>query len=829
MIKKVSFLLLSLFFCGGFLFAESHSDVLGDSFLSPAQTDDNLTHLFFNKSSDLIGPSVALSYQGRFWTAVQLQKLYSCVLRMEDDSRKLDALSVIKKYLAQDSLKYLELTEDGFALMYLFNEYEILPFWFVDFPGWALFSEGIKQFEIDLDINHLMSGFVDDKVILPSSKKIKDNKLITRSAFNLAQRVKKNYSQNYFAFLYFSKPGLGILNAVGSVLKWAGVFGTGYVANQYRKFRSHSVTQSSASVVVKSVPQEALINENQFRNGFSVALFRLKKGKPSSVPCDSDKLWFPSRVVEDPLDHTWQYNTFSDGRADAPLMILPPGYSCNRHLRLIKDSNTSFRMVYQKPLSKEHLLTEQNTFVDGEFWTLDQVYLLLERVIKQPELLSDTFSARFFDRKFTENEEKLRYFRARLKLMFPQAEFKSIFSNELGMIKDFLVAADIQQALPWIFASSYDSNSLFAWFRRCAWWMQSQEEFTHMPHLMFDVDYPEQAPTVSYDECYKLMCELLADVSTADRDLQPYKFSEVFSKPAWLCDDRWSACLRFNSREFRDKNSVQSKVFQGLSAENCFDSRGGLLQPSKIVVRPAGKTLESVMLSSAQKEALILMRTQGLSLIPYVSEWPEDDVTEFPVNNSGREDDPICVPADKVIRSLKDGNLRAEPTRRHNAVLRVLKHQEKLESQSGELTLFAQAEGPFFLTGNDLQAGDCFSWNKDTDGCRKLRLRKRFQPAVGDGAASLVDRNSPIDGTFWFECLTTELSSPSSARTIEQTHGLKSLADWFYYFDANGYTDDVMIVVNRVNDEAPSIGIFVVKIFIKPQTGLMFEQLTALL
>jgi hypothetical protein len=835
MTRKIFFLLLSVFFYGGLLPAASPSDVLGDSFLQPAPTDEKLAHLFFDKSSDLIGPSVALAYQGRFWTAVQLQKLYSYVLRMEDDSKKIESISAIKKYLSQDQQKYSELTEDGFELMYLFNEYEIEPFWFVDFPGWALFSDNIKPFEIDLDLNHLMSGFVDDKIILQSSKKIKDNKIITRRAFNLAQRIKKNYSQNYFAFLYFSKPGLGILNAVGSVLSWAGIFGAGYVANQYKKFRANYLAQQSSGAVVKSTIQQAKIDKNKFRNGFSVALYRLKKGKVSSVVINSAGLFFPSTVVQDPSDHYWNYITFSDGRADAPLMILPPGYSCNQHLRLIKDSNTSFRMVYQKPLNKEHLLTEQNTFFDGEFWTLDQIYLLLEKVLKNPDLLDDSFCNQFFGRKFTENEEKIRYFSARLKLMFPQAEFKSIFSNELGMIKDFLVAADIQQALPFIFSSSYDSNNLFVWFRRCAWWIKSQGEFKSIPHLMFDVSCPEQVPAISYDDSYKLMCDFLENISRKDGDFSAHIFSNSFLKPTWLCDDRWSACLRFDSNQFSAQNSLQSRVFQGLSAENCFDSRGVVLDPSKLVIKSAVRTLEDAVLFEAQKEALILMRAQGLSLIPYVSEWPENYVVKFleKHENIGSEEDPFCVQHSSAeVRSLTDDKLCDEPTRRHTAVAKLLKHQQRLETPSGEWMLFAQAAGQFFLSGNELRAGSFFSWNKDKSGYRKLRLVKIFDPKINGGAGGFVDKNDLIEGTFSFTDLKPGSDEDSSASKVDPCAGVRSLADWFNYFDTNGYSDEVQIVVAPpVTDVAApaTSALFNVKIFIKPKADLMFAQLTDLL
>ena len=837
MIKKVSFLLLSLFFCRGVLFAESHADVLGDSFLQPVQIDENLTHLFFNKSSDLIGPSIALAYQGRFWTAVQLQKLYSYVSKIEDDTRKLEALSVIKKYLAQDPLKYSELTEEGFSLMYLFTEYEITPFWFIDFPGWALFSEGIKPFEIDLDINELMSAFVDDKVILPLTKKIKDNKLITRRAFNLAQQIKKNYSQNYFAFLYFSKPGLGILNAVTTLLGGAGVLGAGYLVNQYLKFRARTISARSSAAVAKSPAQESVINENQFRSGFSVALFRLKKGKPTFI-VDPDKSWLPLSVAQDPSDLSWKYVSYSDGRADAPLMIIPAHYACNSQLRLIKNYGTNFRMVYQKTFNKKYLLTEKDTFVDGEFWTLDQVYLLLEKVIKQPELVSDTFCDRFFGRRFTSDEEKIRYFVTRLKLMFPHAEFRSRFFDELGMVRDFLVASDIQQALPSIFASSHDSNSLFVWFKRCAWWMQSQKNFRNIPHLMFDADCPEQAPLISYDESYKLMCELLENSFSADRDLKSHKFSDVFSKPAWLCDDRWNACLRFRSSEFSSKNSVQSKVFQGLSAENCFDSRGVVLDPSKLVIKSAVRTLEDAALSEAQKEALILMRAQGLSLIPYVSEWPENYVVEFLKEHEdiGSPEDPFWVESSSdetsvSVRSLTDDKLCAEPTRRHTAVVKMLDHQQRLETPFGEWMLFAQAAGKFFLTGNELRAGDCFLWNKDESGYRKLRLVKRFQPAIDGRAASFVDKNDQIKGSFSFELLSVDFSGPFYGQRIDPTAGVTSIADWFDYFDANGYSDDVMIAVTLPQGapHAAESVLFNVQIFIRPQTDLIFAQLTALL
>jgi|GEM_PF-3078371 len=793
----------------GIVSSEIDTQVLGESFLGTSIRDESMQDIFYDKDSDLIGPSVVLSFSGRFWTAVQLKQLYVRLLMIENELLRSEKITVLRKYLSQGEHKYKQLTPEGFAVMTFFMENDIHPYWFIDFPGWLLFADSINSFDVEGDLDFLITHFIDDKII-SSNKSIQQNKLLTKKDADWALAVKKNYSKNYFAFLFF-RPKPSQASSFSLVAKLLGLAGLGVFGYRYNKFRNSIVGVKSRQVFADH--QKAVIEENSFLCGPSVALYRLQEARITKQANSESGYFFPVSVQASGALNPIEVS--ANNGIENQYVILPAGYHSNNDLAVFHGSDadlgaissglsgSTFRIVsrYSPKVERDSAgvavtVCDPKTtqvYSGGDFWTIDQIAELLKKIEKDPTFL-DAYVGSFFPgvslAEMDQTTKKTR-FKNFINLMFPQLCFPGLRERELSILKKFTYFDYCQRELPAIFGSGSDSNSLFIWFKRWSWWVNKGKDFIvdQYPQGLFEEN---QAPLVSYVDAYERFCNMMHFLGESSCPaLRSKKFEDFFTKPAVLHDDRFKASRRFGGKEFVSANSIQTTVFGPSVPSLMFEADGFMTEPATFAPHDQAErnaddfVIDDTPEAKERMAGAAFLRNAGLSVFPYFAQLPVSDCFDMQISTDHLGGDTVQQQSRRLyVKSpLRHGD--QEPIRR-------LKRNVLFDDELYQLGFI---EGSCQFVGmENPQVGDTFVWkmhtNSDGTLVRKLRLAGIDERCREEGDILLSKINSIEATVCWKKDLAVSEEAGVSGRYAAQAiQALRNVTSGNVLLSMNAFFD----------------------------------------
>lgn len=616
---------------------------------------------FLNVNSDILGPSVFLISNGRFWTVNDAQLLLTMIQASEDARTRDAALADIKKFMAMDDSKYREATTIGSKLVALFGVFSIAPHLLSDYPGWYLFSVKIPVVDEAHDACAAITSFVDAKVIAPG-KKIIQNRALSKQQARVALSNKKNLDKNPFPFLFKKGSFLPFsLATAGKALALAGgAVGIAHLKNRVPEIQA--AVRKLEEIELNQDQKEA-VGQHSGYNGPSVVLYRLKQ------VAHREEI---SRAEGRTHLHFRGFET-------TPAQNFYPTRGC-QDLQIRAD-HTLAAGVAGLNMAYSHEEPGVPHFNEGEFWLPHQIVLLEDVVRNNPRAAftmaagndGKTYGQRLFGDAWQTPAQavgfaqELRRFKQLLRLLIPSVDAKSdAISSESGVLER---ALDTALSVPRDIVTYYTTGPVISALKEYAFgtgdpdshlgriklwaWYATTTDFAHAPDALIGRNF--EAPKLSYSDLYVCICDMLESLGRKSgtivvsddalsnllylrehqyAELKPYLFSTVLcggqgrsDVPQGFKDFRFDAAEQIVNLGSDTGRTLQETLLSGIPAELIFGagtrSFGPLVSPNFFTFAPGSWTLQQGItgglsrLPTDQRTALIVARAQKLSPFPF--------------------------------------------------------------------------------------------------------------------------------------------------------------------------------------------------------------------